>query len=875
MSYRINQTALHRAKALIKSGTYVDKPFAFTADDGNELLGAPRSLNWTEYANWMLGVDVAHSAAVESAAQSVTLSAADQPQKSWWAYPYGKGGSLYLSALREIVLQAVRLGEHDIADAAIELLDLAKTRDENAAGTGDVAAARDVYFHGGSFDIQAIAPGAQLPRFSMVGYTGNPMKLNGKSRPGLNFDFPVVIDLDGLEGTDKSRPILKGHDQEKPLGHTDSIQVLNHQLVAAGTVSNADSPQGQEVISSARNGFPWQASIGADITQNEFVPAGRTAVANNRTYEGPVNIARQSVLGEISFVALGADDDTSASIAASRAAKGTTMKFKAWAKAKGFTDSEMEGEMAKGIKAAYRASADFDKEDKDGEPDGDELKAGRTLDVAASATDTSSQGVADVRAESLRIRKINAICSPAIQAASGDLANKISDIQASAISEGWNDARVATEVELATLRAGRAPVGFQNGASLSIHTGGIGAVVDNDVLASAAALSSGIPERFAMTRRDGSKLTEAQGNAAVSGNLRGMGLQRIMGMVAAAHGISLPAGPMDTNAVNLVLRAERRMDVLGADTGMSNVSLLGITENIANKGMLAGYGETTSVVDDIAFQTDTNDFKSYKRYRMAGNGRMQPVNPAGELESFGLQDDSFSNQVSTVGGIITIRREDIVNDDMGALTEIPKIIGREAAMTREQTVFTTLLSGLATLFPTNGSRNNYMSGTTSALSIAALTAAVKLFMEQVDKNNRPINIVPDRLLIAPALKGIADSIYAKDSGVVVTALGATNSKSIEANKNVHAGLYRPVVSPFMAARGGNGLTGSSDTQFILLPNPSTGMAIVQVGYLRGQRTPIIERGEAPFNTLGIQMRCIYDFGVALLDYRSGVLSAGA
>lgn len=49
---------------------------------------------------------------------------------------------------------------------------------------------------------------------------------------------------------------------------------------------------------------------------------------------------------------------------------------------------------------------------------------------------------------------------------------------------------------------------------------------------------------------------------------------------------------------------------------------------------------------------------------------------------------------------------------------------------------------------------------------------------------------------------------------------------------------------------------------------------MQIGYLRGQRTPIVERGEVNFNQLGIAMRCIYDFGVAPHDYRCGVASDG-
>jgi hypothetical protein len=558
------------------------------------------------------------------------------------------------------------------------------------------------------------------------------------------------------------------------------------------------------------------------------------------------------------------------------------MKFKAWAKAKGFTDSDLEGKMCTGIRAAYQASADYDAEDPEGqEPkdgkDGDaKAKGARQLDVAASATgtDTSATGVADIRAEGARIASIQSRFGTAIQAARGELVKQLTDTQTKAINDGWSDEQAATQIELFTLRASRNPVDHQDGSPFNIQTGGVGANITNDVLASAAALSFGIPEKVALTRRDGTKLSEAEGNAAISGRLKGMGLQQIMGIVASAHGIHVAPGPMSNDTINAVIHAERRLDILGADAGFSTVSLLGITENIMNKAMLVGYGDVPSNVEDICYQTDTNDFKAFKRYRMTSSGRMQPVTSAGELKSFGLQDESYANQVSTQGMILTIRREDVINDDMGALTEAPKALGREAAQCREQAVFTTFLAGLATLFPVDGSKGNYFDGAASPLSVPSITTAVQKFMEQVDANNRPINIVPDRILIPPALAGVANGIYAKDSGLVVTALGSTAAKAVEPNKNIHSGLYRPIVSPYMANRAGKGLAGSSDTQWILLPNPSGGLAVVQIGYLRGQRTPIIERGEAPFTVLGIQMRCIYDFGVALHDYRCGVYSKG-
>jgi hypothetical protein len=37
----------------------------------------------------------------------------------------------------------------------------------------------------------------------------------------------------------------------------------------------------------------------------------------------------------------------------------------------------------------------------------------------------------------------------------------------------------------------------------------------------------------------------------------------------------------------------------------------------------------------------------------------------------------------------------------------------------------------------------------------------------------------------------------------------------------------------------------------------------------------VETAEADFNTLGIQMRGYFDFGVAKTEYRAGVMSKGA
>src|SRR5437879_537530 len=100
MSYQLNRKAQERLKALVRAEKYVDQTWAFSAADSNAMLGDPP--NWTEYANWFLGIDET------------------QPEgtKERYAYPYGKADKVYLSTLRAIASRASAEGSRDVADAA-------------------------------------------------------------------------------------------------------------------------------------------------------------------------------------------------------------------------------------------------------------------------------------------------------------------------------------------------------------------------------------------------------------------------------------------------------------------------------------------------------------------------------------------------------------------------------------------------------------------------------------------------------------------------------------------------------------------------------------------------------------------------------------
>jgi hypothetical protein len=165
----------------------------------------------------------------------------------------------------------------------------------------------------GSITIEAadaVADGEKprLPRFSMVAYTGGPMRVAG-------WRYRVIVDLGGLGIPSQSRPIRFGHDMQSGVGHTDAIRIEDGCLVATGLVSR-DRQATWEIVASARNGFLWQASIAAAAEEFELIKENQTLLVNGRQFARPVNVVRKATLGAISFMDLGADGATSASLAA-------------------------------------------------------------------------------------------------------------------------------------------------------------------------------------------------------------------------------------------------------------------------------------------------------------------------------------------------------------------------------------------------------------------------------------------------------------------------------------------------------------------------------------------------------------------------------
>jgi hypothetical protein len=157
----------------------------------------------------------------------------------------------------------------------------------------------------------ALAPegsAEKIDRFHIDAYSGGVV-------PNHWLFGDLVVDLAGLQVPKKRIPVLLQHDDERRVGYTTEISVSNEAGVAVEGTFLKGSEHARQVLSDARESFPWEASIWPEFLELEDVPEGTTLEVNGfkHTFKRGGTVVRKSRLREVSFVALGADNNTAAS----------------------------------------------------------------------------------------------------------------------------------------------------------------------------------------------------------------------------------------------------------------------------------------------------------------------------------------------------------------------------------------------------------------------------------------------------------------------------------------------------------------------------------------------------------------------------------
>jgi hypothetical protein len=633
------------------------------------------------------------------------------------------------------------------------------------------------------------------------------------------------------------------------------------------------------------------------VLDTEEIGAGETVVVNGREFEGPLIVARAARLYEVSFVAIGADPDASAAITAKRAkAQGGSMSFEDWLKSLGLDAATLSEAALAALRKQYQAEngdgaetedgveAEADDEESmtasegDGTDDEDNVEAevddeeavsaARRPGMRASAGSRTRHPNRESRHTRERRREVRASGTRDRRAATGRTDSRRAPVQAAAGRRGDLRAQMRSdmfriEAEISTIRrlcanhpkllkrALAEEWSVQKVKSKLFEAGAPrapGAIVrspnhSDTVLEAAFARTVGVRE---IDKRYGEQTADIVDREYRSG----IGLHELLLTASARHGKHFRK--VESGNLAEILRA-----------AFTTSSLPNILSNVANRQIKQAFTAVDASWRKIARVTSVKDFRRVDAMRLSADGQFRRVGKSGELEHGAVSEETTTIQADTFGRIWGITRKDLINDDLRAYDQMPTLIGRNGALALNMDVWTTFMDN-ATFFTT--ARKNLVEGVANILGPTGLEQMVIALTTQTDAKNNPLGLTPKYVVVPPQLKVTADTLYKSE---FFNTGGAATAAKVP-NRNTFQGQYEPVMSPYLA---NTAIPGNSTTASYLTCDPAD-LATVEVAFLNGSESPVVETAEADFDKLGILIRGYFDFGSSKTEYLAGVKSTG-
>ena len=278
----------------------------------------------------------------------------------------------------------------------------------------------------------------------------------------------------------------------------------------------------------------------------------------------------------------------------------------------------------------------------------------------------------------------------------------------------------------------------------------------------------------------------------------------------------------------------------------------GILSNVAHKSMAQAYQSAPTTYQLWTAQGSNSDFKDATRYRLSEADTLEKLNESGEFKAGGVTEGAAKTSIATYGRMFSLTRQAIINDDMGALQQLPAIYGAAARRMINKMVYKMLQSNPkvegAQLF--HADHKNLCTEDISIEGLAKMKAAMA--KQKNIKGEEYLNIQPAFLICPVELEVQAAQLI---SSVV-------DPTKANATPNPFANKMTVISEPEL-----------EDEKTFYLAAAAGIAPTIEVTSLNGNLTPTMERAEQ-FDTLGIKWRIYMDVGVNLLDYRGIQKSTG-
>lgn len=281
-----------------------------------------------------------------------------------------------------------------------------------------------------------------------------------------------------------------------------------------------------------------------------------------------------------------------------------------------------------------------------------------------------------------------------------------------------------------------------------------------------------------------------------------------------------------------------------------------VVANAAGKVLMNTYEVAPRAFTQYSARRDYRDFKDSKAVKVGDYPSLEQVADGGEIEYGTVSDNGETSKLISYGRIVSMSRQLIINDDLGAFADVLRNAGR-AATRLENRIASALLtdnSGAGAnmadgnpLF--HASRNNTDTGTLTNANIGKLFARIR--KQKADGSSEPLGLEPAILVVGPNLETKALQLMAEisaDSG---------------SNANIWRQRLRVVVD--------SSITGNA---FYVFCDPAIAPAL-RHGYLEGTNgAPRVETQQG-FDVEGLKIKVAHDFGAGVVDGQPTARSTGS
>jgi len=720
---------------------------------------------------------------------------------------------------------------------------------------------------GDSIELQAADPNTPdaLPSFSGIAYTGGVMH----PKLAIQWNGPVVIDLAGLDAP--VGPVHRDHDESRPVGHLTAVANDGTKLSVTGVFSVPSVDQ-QEIVSGARNGFPWRPSVGVKILTYSTIPQGQTLQCNGRTFDGPVLVVKRSQLKEVSLVTIPGDPESSVSIAASATSNMTT--FEDYCVSLGLDPATLSPDVASALRLAYAESIEAPEEPASptaqsmqptptataSQPTEPPMAKPATAAASSASPDLTAASTLDLTAyrsqmaaETKRVGEVTTLCAkfgnPTVM-----VGGKNVDLAAHAIEAGLTGdqtellARRHQDLEATRDSRPRGPFIHSRASQSSIDLG---------------ALQGGLMLRAGMNL-DSPTFTNRHVKAKLPGWLQaGINDPIRQRTMDDAHRYS-ESSLVDACRLGLQARGVdvpvARMDMLQAAFSSGTVAVL-FGATIGAK-MLESYAEVEDFSQGWCTEDENPDLEMHNRNRMqaAPSLKLHPV--GGSAQHGSRKTLTEVSQVSRFSEQLKIDEADLMGDNFGKLKDTPRDFGQAAGRLRPDMVAAVMLSN-PTLLQTGRAVFNSTDGNTAtgkALSRANLSDLIAQHAKRKD-GDATLNLPVSDLIVPPELMDTAVQLCFSPNLTNDSGQGSINPiAKYRIYPHVEARFSNGMVHPVTGAS----LAGSATTYYSV----SKAARTIEVAYLQGAgRVPVVRTETLVGGEFGIVIDVRHYIGAYFLDWR--------